>query len=63
MEKYRKMDVTPEMVDAYIADQMPWMCDDPTDMLRMHQGIAVYMHLQSPASDEWKKENGFLNND
>lgn len=59
MEKYRKMDVTPEMVDAYISDQMPWMCDDPTGMLRMQQGIAVYTHLQSPGSDDWKRQHGF----
>ena len=57
------MEVTPEMIDAYIADQMPWMCDDPTGMLRMQQGIAVYTHLQSPGSDDWKRKHGFLNND
>ena len=52
---------TPEMVEAYVADQLPWM--DNTDRLRILQGIAIYTYLLSPASDEWRKEHGFLNND
>lgn len=55
------MEVTPEMVDAYIDDKLPWM--DSTDRLRMIQGIAIYTHLQSLTSDDWRKEHGFLNND
>ena len=51
------MEVTPEMIDAYIADNLPWM--DNTDRVRMFQGIAVYTYLQSPASDEWKQQHGF----
>ncbi len=51
------MDVTPEMVEAYVADQLPWM--DNTDRVRILQGIAIYTHLQSPASDEWRKQHGF----
>lgn len=51
------MEVTPEMVEEYVADQLPWM--DNTDRLRILQGIAIYTHLQSPASDEWKKQHGF----
>ena len=53
------MDVTPEMVEAYVADQLPWM--DNTDRVRILQGIAIYTYLQSPTSDEWRKEHGFLN--
>lgn len=48
---------TPEMIDAYIADQMSWL--DDFDRLRIMQGIAIYKHLDSPASDEWRKEHGF----
>ena len=51
------MNVTPEMIDAYIDDKLPWM--DNTDRLRMFQGIAVYKHLDCQASDEWKKQHGF----
>lgn len=51
------MDVTPEMVEAYVADQLPWM--DNTDRVRILQGIAIYTYLQSPTSDEWRKQHGF----
>ena len=51
------MEVTPKMIDCYIADKLPWM--DNTDRVRMFQGIAVYKHLDSPASDDWKQEHGF----
>lgn len=52
---------TPEMIDAYIQDKLPWM--DNTDRLRILQGIAIYTYLQSPASDEWRKEHGFIKQD
>ena len=55
------MEVTPEMIDAYIQDQLPWM--DNTDRVRILQGIAIYTYLQSPSSDDWRNEHGFLNND
>ena len=55
------MEVTQQMIDAYIQDKLPWM--DNTDRVRMLQGIAVYTHLQSPASDEWKKQHGFIKQD
>ena len=48
---------TPEMIDAYIQDKLPWM--DNTDRLRILQGIAIYTYLQSPASDEWREQHGF----
>lgn len=48
---------TPEMIDAYIADQMSWL--DDFDRLRILQGIAIYKHLDSPASDEWRQQHGF----
>ena len=51
------MEVTPKMIDCYIADKLPWM--DNTDRVRMFQGIAVYKHLDSPASDDWKQKHGF----
>jgi len=46
-----------EMIEAYIDDRLPWM--NETDRLRMIQGIAVYTHLQSPGSEEWRREHGF----
>ena len=52
------MNVTPEMIDVYIDDKLPWM--NNTDRLRMFQGIAIYTHLQSPDSEEWKQQHGFL---
>jgi hypothetical protein len=52
---------TPEMIDAYIQDQLPWM--DNTDRLRILQGIAIYKHLDSPASDEWRQQHGFIKQD
>lgn len=52
------MEVTPEMVDAYITDKLPWM--DNTDRVRIFQGIAIYTHLQSSGSDEWKQQHGFI---
>lgn len=51
------MNVTSEMIDTYIADKLPWM--DNTDRVRIFQGIAIYKHLDSPASDDWKKQHGF----
>ena len=51
------MEVTPKMIDCYIADKLPWM--DNTDRVRMFQGIAIYTHLQSPESDEWRQQHGF----
>jgi hypothetical protein len=51
------MEVTPEMVDAYIDGKLPWM--DSTDRLRMIQGIAIYTHLQSSGSNEWRQQHGF----
>jgi hypothetical protein len=51
------MDVTPEMVDAYITDKYPWLND--ADRVRVYQGIAIYTHLQSSSSDEWKQQHGF----
>ena len=53
------MEVTKEMIDAYIADRLPWM--NEVDRVRMYQGIAIYTHLISSGSNEWKKEHGFLN--
>ena len=52
-----EMGVTPQMIDAYIQDKLPWM--DNTDRLRILQGIAIYKHLDSPASDEWRQQHGF----
>lgn len=49
---------TPEMIDAYIQDKLPWM--DNTDRVRILQGIAIYTYLQSPSSDEWRKKHGFI---
>ena len=49
--------VSIEMIETYIADRFPWM--DETDVARMKQGIAVYTHLQSPGSEQWRKEHGF----
>ena len=50
-----------EMIEAYIDDRLPWMTE--TDRLRMIQGIAVYTHLQSPGSEEWRREHGFKTED
>lgn len=52
-----EMKVTPQMIDAYIADKLPWM--NSADIVRIHQGIAIYTHLQSPASEEWREQHGF----
>lgn len=52
-----EMEVTPEMVDAYIDDNLPWMSNN--DRVLVFQGIAIYKYLDGQASDEWKRQHGF----
>ena len=33
--------------------------DEANELMWYWAGIAAYAHLQSPGSDEWKREHGF----
>lgn len=49
------------MIEAYFQELSH---DDETkERTWFSAGAAAYAHLLSPASDEWKREHGFLNND
>jgi hypothetical protein len=48
---------TKEMLEAYFKE----MSHNNEDLERMWfwAGVAAYAHLQSPGSEEWKKQHGF----
>ena len=50
-----------EMLEAYFKE----MSHNNEDLERMWfwAGIAAYAHLQSPGSDEWKRQHGFSMSD
>ena len=46
-----------EMLRAYF-DELSHI-DEATEWAWFMGGVAAYAHLQSPGSDEWKKQHGF----
>ena len=55
------MEVTKEMLKAWF-DELSHN-DENYEYEWFWAGIAAYTHLSSPASDDWKRQHGFLNND
>lgn len=55
---------TKEMLNAWFDETQAWLIkEDPSlaELCRAHffAGVAAYTHLQSPGSDEWKRQHGF----
>ena len=46
-----------EMLEAYFSELSH--CDEGNERMWFFAGVAAFCHLQSPASDEWKKQHGF----
>jgi len=51
------MTPTKEMLNAYLHSEFKNV--DMDAELWYWAGIAAYAHLQSPTSDDWKKQHGF----
>ena len=53
----RDMIPSREMLEAYFSELSH--CDEGNERMWFFAGVAAFCHLQSPASDEWKKQHGF----
>lgn len=47
-----------EMLDAYFYELSH--SDEANEMVWFWAGVAAYSHLSSPASEQWRREHGFL---
>ena len=52
------MTPTNEMLEAYFKELSHH--DEKYERAWYWAGVAAYAHLQSPASDDWKQQHGFL---
>lgn len=48
---------TNEMLETYFSELAH--ADETNERVWFFAGVAAYTHLQSPASEEWKREHGF----
>lgn len=57
--------VTKEMIRAYIEGHCPLVSEDEMDCIVgwVSAGATIVAHLESPNSEQWRREHGFLEQD